>query len=148
MTLQELKLFPKFSAKEITDTGANIAGIDYYSFKCLNSFRIEINRGVYFQEDGINSGAHDSKQHPEGKAFDIYFNEKHGAITYEVIKQYFYIALACGFRRIGIYWNGKMYSMHLDTGPEYGFWIAAKGNKIKSWVYKPFLNDPKKITGV
>jgi hypothetical protein len=148
MTQNQLDLCPNFDKKEIEATGAKIADIDFSAFMVLQNFRIAINRSLYFQEDGITSGIHDSKQHPEGKAFDIYFNDKNGKVTYEVIKQYFYIALRVGFRRIGIYYNGVMYSMHLDIGPEYGFWIAAKGKKIKSWVYNSFLTDPKKITGV
>lgn len=144
MTQKELDLCLNFSKKEIEATGAKIDDIDFNSFHKLQYFRRSINRRVKFQLNGITSGNHSSEEHKEGKAFDIYFDKRDGIVDFGKAKRYIYAAVVEGFTGIGLYYNGKMYSLHLDCGEKIRRWIAGKKEGEKNWKYFSFVNDPKK----
>ena len=139
MTRRQLDLCPNFSAREIQRAGGKLAGIDFASFMVLQAWRTAIGQPVKFQKNGINSGDHDSEEHPDGKAFDVYTVRR---ITFRTVRRLVYLALKCGFRGIGIYHNGTMYSFHLDTGENRG-WVARKKRRGRRWSYYPMIVDPK-----
>jgi len=141
MTKRQIDLFPNFSHGEIIKAGGKLSGIDFRAFAKLQNFRTAINRRVKFQKNGINSGKHNSKEHDDGKAFDIRFDKRDGVVKFTDVNGYVKAALTVGFKGIGVYWNGTEYSMHLDDGKTLDWWSAHKINR--KWAYLAFLQDPR-----
>ena len=109
----------------------------------LQAFRTAIDRRLNFQYNGITVGNHYSEEHPAGEAFDIRFDKRDGIITWRNVKWFIKIALRVGFRGIGVYWNGKEYSMHLDTRPDFSGWKEKKQKGKRKWIYSDLLSDPR-----
>lgn len=145
MTEEELKIAnsifdtPKFSKKEIEDTGAKLEDVDFESFKMICQIRKDINSPIYFLFNGLTTGNHKSLGHPAGKAFDIRVPRKN---FYEVFKR----AIDAGFKKIGVYWNGTAYSYHIENSATSAFWMGTKKAPGKgSWKFGQLILDPKKI---
>ena len=60
--------------------------------------------------------------------------------------QHITLAILCGFRGIGIYWNGKQLSFHLDKRSKPVIWTARKAiTNGKVWKYKTVKIDPREV---
>jgi len=125
-----------FSRKEVENTNADYRGIDFVSFLRLDTLRTLINEPMNLLFNGINSGSHSSKEHPDGKAFD--FECK---VDFEIIYKF---ALEVGFKGFGVYYDKetRLYTYHVDTGKTYRFWNAYKLRKKDKWIYGSFFADP------
>ncbi len=108
-----------FTADEVRNTGACLKDVKRQLLVHLSKFRSEIGRPVALLPNGMTTGKHKSWTHREGLAVDIAFYDGGGPI-YPV--QYTMMAIACGFRGIGWYWNGTALSAHLDLGTGYRQW--------------------------
>lgn len=124
-----------FTKKEIETAGSDIKDICVHAFEKLVHFRALIDTPVHFVFNGITTGNHKSSGHPEGKAFDIRVSR---ATSYDVFKN----AINAGLKKIGIYWNGKTYSYHLEDAPA-AFWQGKKTKPGKgSWKFSPLIKNP------
>lgn len=118
-----------FPPSEVERTGANFLDVDPYSYGLLNCMRERLGIPMYLIRNGITTGKHRARQHAQGKAFDFHLNGK--GTPDRVV----YAALHAGFRGIGVYWNGRAHSYHVDTRENYTFWKAERVGP--DWVYKP-----------
>lgn len=131
-----------FTPKEIVTSGAELKDVKLETMIRIQKYRILIRRPVYIPENGITSGKHKAPWHPMGLAIDTWLHPKHGPIkSLDVFK----CALEAGFKAIGIYWNGKLWSFHFDLRPNYAFWCGVKKYGDKRWQYHTLINDPSKI---
>jgi hypothetical protein len=143
MKIEDFATIKHFKPAEITATGANIADIQKELIVAYDKFRELIGRPIHLIKDGITTGNHKAPEHGEGKAGDCWID---GAELPDPL------VLACaikaGFRGIGIYWNQKQKSYHLDLRADYTFWNAKKSvprNAFEKtvWIYGKLLQDPK-----
>lgn len=140
----ETHLIENFTAKEVTDTGAALGDVQLNLMIALQRFRSLIKRRVKLIVNGMTTGKHKAIWHPQGLAADIYLLPEDGIVP---INHIFKSALAAGFKGIGIYYNGVMYSFHLDLRLDLDWWGGYKNPKkgIKDWKYYPLINDPSKF---
>ena len=143
MTRAELKKCPNFSYKEIVGTGAKLKDVKAPTMYKLQKLRRKLKRRIRLLKNGITSGKHNSKRHPNGEAIDFALYANYGVVDSIVCYQVVKLALAAGFNGIGVYWNGKAYSFHVDTRPLFTPWGACR--KKGKWVYFNLLKDPKGI---
>lgn len=130
----------RITADEIRATGSNVEDVDYSAFDSVCQLRKELNSPIYFIKNGITTGNHKSPGHPAGKAFDIRVPR---LPMYAVFKA----AIGSGFNKIGVYWNGKAYSYHLEVAPSPAFWMGTKpepGPK-HGWKFNTLIKDPAKV---
>lgn len=134
-----------FTKKEVQRTGAKLKDVKFQLIYTIDLFRAASKRKVKLLKNGITSGNHKSKWHPNGKAIDCYYDPSEGVVD---IKKVLALALKVGFKGIGIYWNASgIYSFHFDLRSTYSFWIGTKKSpKAKSWKYGILIVDPKNIT--
>jgi len=127
-----------FSPKEIENTGAKLKDIKADTILCLQRLRTLISRKIILLKNGLTTGIHTAKEHPEGRAVDVFIGGV--GIDCSII----YHALQAGFRGIGFYYCSEtdLYSFHFDLG-EIRFWGAAKNKKDEPWKYFTLLKDPK-----
>jgi len=95
---------------------------------------------MYLLKNGLTTGRHKSKLHPQGKAVDVYIN---GKIN---VSKVIYAAQEAGFCGIGVYFCTEtgLYTFHFDTG-KYRLWGAYKKRKKDKWIYYNIIQDPKGI---
>lgn len=129
MTLDEAKTLRRFTAAEIEATGARLEDVQFKTFQAMDKFRDLLGRPVHLLPGGITTGSHKSTEHSAGLAVDCYLDGD--TDPYFVFKQ----ALNAGFNRVGIYWNGRMYSFHVALGEAYGFWTGLKKLGARQWSY-------------
>jgi hypothetical protein len=135
MTKSNFSMIKHFTEKEIKATGAEIADVDFFTIKKIDWVRMRCGLPITLPKNGITSGKHRSFYHKAGKAVDFYLiQEIH-------FRQVIKFMLEAGFTGIGLYWNGKIYSYHGDTGNDYRFWKAIKVKK--EWVYSELIADPR-----
>ena len=130
----------RITADEIRSTGSNVADIDSGAFESMCKLRKDLDSPIYFIVNGMTTGRHKSKGHPEGKAMDVRIPR---LPFYTVFKA----AIAAGFNKIGVYWNGKAYSYHLEVSPYPAFWMGTKsgvGPKYP-WTFSKLIKDPAKV---
>jgi hypothetical protein len=143
MTREQFNLIHHFTAGEVEATGARISDVNFRLLLAYDTYRGILGVPVQFVKDGIITGEHAKNPgpHKDGIAGDSCFLKSTPAI--ETI---FRAGLQSGFRGIGIYWNGKAYSVHLDLREQFAFWSATK-KKDGSWNYGKLLNliDPRKL---
>lgn len=137
--LSEAGLKTEITLDELKRANATLEGLNYEAFLKLCLFRKEINAPIFFMFNGLNSGSHQSKGHPEGKAFDLTVK---GKSFYQVYK----IAVKVGFFAFGLYYNGKIYSYHLEDSEEVRRWIKIKEKQGSPWIDVPFFIEDPKIT--
>jgi hypothetical protein len=144
MIASDFKAFgiDKFSAKEITDTGANLKEVQAELIVHLNGLRHILGRPIGLVFGGLTTGEHISEWHGKGLAADFVLNPADGDVVPEVI---FKFALQAGFKGIGLYWGkSSTYSFHVDLRPSYAFWMAIK-NSDNTWDYHSIDFDPKNL---
>ena len=140
MTLEDYNSLPNFSAHEVVKTGGDPLQMQRQAMYMLQDFRTLIDRRFRFQYGGLNSGNHASKEHPAGCAIDGYLDPRDGDVDQRAIQKVFKAALQVGFKGIGIYYNGTLWSFHLDTRAEYGLWTGRKkAPGAGGWVYRNML---------
>jgi len=143
MKEDDFKAIPFFPEKEICATGARLEDVQLETIQALQVWRVMINRTVHLQFNGLTSGEHKAIQHSRGLAVDCFLSQKEGGTNdFRVMSIHAMQALEAGFKGIGIYWNGLMYSYHFDLGP-YRFWSASKKQGENAWNYKTLLCDPR-----
>ncbi len=129
-----------FTPEEIESTGAKLEDVQLETIFKLQYFRNKIKRTIVLLNNGLTSGNHSSKKHPEGLAVDFTFREGDGTIS---VTEVFKYALEAKFKGIGIYHNQATYSFHFDLRECYGFWSARKEHRATSWEYDSLIVDPK-----
>jgi len=136
-----------FTPKEVRATGAKLCDVQIWTMLTIQRFRDMINEAmghnvsVSLLKNGMTTGNHKSPYHPAGTAIDCYLSVE--VATTIVFK----CALNAGFKGIGIYWNGKAYSYHLDIGDDFRFWIGVKKPGGKKWTFDSLIADPKHLGG-
>jgi len=151
MTKSNFDLLPNFKPEEIEATGAKIGDVKFDTIYKLQCVRTQAKRRFVLELNGLTSGTHKSVQHKKGMAVDFELDEKDGPVDFAAHYGIILLGLAFGFCRVGLYWNGNRYSLHFDTGPEFGFWSAAmvekivNKKKIREWKYFPLFVDPKTL---
>ncbi|MBU2249106.1 MAG: hypothetical protein KKD77_20330, partial [Gammaproteobacteria bacterium] len=127
--------------------------VQYKLIYKLDVFRELIGLPVKLLLNGLTTGDHVAVWHKKGLAVDITIR---GEIDlFEAIKS----AWVAGFRGVGIYWNGKAYSFHLDLRGAFSLWKAVKDKPIGTitntkngkvtkietgkWIYTSIYVDPK-----
>lgn len=145
MTPEDFALYhiDKFTAQEITSTGAKLSDISALLFANLNGFRNDIGASISLIANGLTTGNHKSKEHAEGKAVDCYL--KGGDLCGLSIATILFLAVKNGFKGFGIYFNGSIYSFHLDLRPAFSAWTAFKHPEDSDWTYSRFVNDPQRL---
>ena len=136
MNRLEFKLIKHFRPEEITATGARLSGVQLELLLKYDEFRDGIGLPVFFVPNGLTTGDHKSPYHKAGLAGDCIIK---GAINHQTV---FRTALNCGFKGIGFYWNGKLFSFHLDIGDDYRFWKGIKTGTQKTWAYSELVRPP------
>lgn len=130
----------KFTWKEIESTGANPADVQLVLMMKLQVFRLKVNTRVVLLVNGLTTGTHKSKEHKDGLAVDIAFQD----IKYLVnVSHIVNCALEAGFKGIGVYHNEAAYSFHFDCRENYSFWSAFKRHRENTWNYRSLIVDPK-----
>lgn len=128
-----------FTEKEVMATGADVAKVTKTLMMRLDDLRDCVG-AMILAHNGMTSGDHKSIGHPEGRAAD--FSLRSNLAPDKVVKS----ALACGFKKIGTYWNGVAYSYHVELAQDYAFWMATKAapGPDHKWTYHPVNFDPRK----
>lgn len=126
-----------FTADEIKKTGADIKDVQLKTIMAIDQYRKFIGQPVYLADNGITSGGHKAEEHPKGLAIDNYV--KREITADQAVK----CALMAGFRGIGVYWNGIMYSFHFDLREKFEFWTGKKVLGGPSWTYGRLIIDPR-----
>lgn len=138
MTQEEAKSLVHFTAEEIESTGAKLADVKYLLFQRMDKFREDIKRSVHPLHNGITTGSHKSAEHPDGRACDFYLDAADGPVdAYYTYKR----LIDAGFNRIGVYYNGSVWSFHAAYGPRSGFWSGRKKARGTPWVYDKLRFD-------
>jgi len=132
-----------FTPQEVEDTGARLDDIRVSLMMGLQKYRDYIRRRVGLLKNGFTTGGHKAVWHPRGLAADSFLYPEDGPIN---VHQIFKGAVSAGFRGIGIYYNGTLYSSHFDLRPNLAYWGAWKNPKkgIHEWQWVSLLNDPAK----
>lgn len=138
MIKQDWKEIKHFDESEISRANSEPIEVDFHSMKCLdnlaNYFKMKYGKNVYFRIlwNGITGGIHASIEHSKGKAFDIVVDNRTGEniSTKEIIQAAYHF----GFRGVGCYWNGSVYSFHFDTGERFRSWMWKKRWFRDKWV--------------
>jgi len=130
----------KFTAKEVIDTGADLAAVKLEGMLALQRFRLDerIARPVILLPGGITSGNHRAPEHPRGEAYDICFRIEQTPDITDVVN----VAHQAGFRGIGVYHNCAAYSFHFDIGKTFRSWAAFKRHGDTEWTYISQFVDP------
>jgi hypothetical protein len=140
MNRLEFKLIRYFTPEEITSTGATLDSVQLELILAYDKLRKILNMPIYFVYNGFTTGDHKSKYHKSGEAGDSAIPK---------VKRFqtvFTVALECGFRGIGFYYNEntKTFSFHLDVGKEYRQWKAIKKKGSQVWTYSDLILAPDK----
>ncbi|GEM_PF-2089285 len=133
-----------FTAEEIEATGADIAKVQLSLVVAMDRFRGYLGRPFNLIKDGMTTGKHKAPEHPSGLAVDGFVPGLDGITSPITAEDVLKCAVKAGFHGIGIYWNGLIYSFHLDLRPEYSFWTGTKKPGGGSWEYGKLIIDPRK----
>ena len=131
-----------FTPEEIEKTGARVQDVTVTLFSHMEQLRRRLGRRIILLKNGLTTGSHKSPEHPSGRACDFYFLEKDGHINPSTMV---YSFLHVGFYGIGVYWNGKTFSFHVDLRGDYTFWAGVKKPRAKNWKYTNLIMDPKQL---
>lgn len=133
---------------EIVKTGADIKDVKVETIIAAQKFRSYVRRRIFLFKNGLTTGSHFAKAHPEGYAVDFWLHPDDGPIN---IHQIYKGCLHAGFKAFGVYWNQELYSFHGEVSnpyrPEFARWIGVKDKKknILDWQWFSLLQDPRKI---
>lgn len=129
-------------AADVTATKAPLDSVNLYLILHLDDFIGRCGLPVVLLPNGLTTGTHRASWHPRGLAADVAFGIKQEDVKiYDLWK----LAIECGFKGVGIYWNGVAYSMHLDLRPVLSTWGGVKTTGA-DWAYYSLFNDPRKFT--
>lgn len=125
--------------QDITATNAPLDSVNLYLVLDLNEFIGRAGVPVVLLGNGLTTGKHRATWHPRGLAVDVAFNCSQDQVKiYDLWK----LAIEVGFKGIGLYWNGRAYSMHLDKRPSpLALWGGTK--KDGQWDYFSVFQDPR-----
>jgi len=131
-----------FRPWEIARVGTDLKDVQVTVFVLAQKFRDEMDRRVKIIS--LTGGEHKpGSYHYLGRAMDFVLYLMDGPVDIYVV---FKAALLAGFNGIGIYWNGKRFSFHVDTRSHYTFWCGHKkmnlgGERESKWTYIPLTLD-------
>jgi len=109
---------PDFSYKEVEATGSNVEGVELLAMLTVQKVRTDLDVVIHLCKNGLNSGYHLSKTHPNGDAVDFYFDHYIDPIVVVIAM------IKAGFTGIGVYRNvGGFYSYHGDIGEVFRKWF-------------------------
>ena len=141
MNRLDFSVIKHFPPDDVVATGAKLADVQLETMIALDKLRDSIGVAIILIKDGMTTGIHKAVEHPKGKAVDF--------TTGKVVPlpKIHAAAILAGFRGFGVYWNGKVWSYHVDLRPEYcAPWIGRKAKPGASgWAYKQLYVDPKGI---
>jgi hypothetical protein len=133
-------------AQDILATGAPLDSVNLFLAIKVDRFIEATGLPFTFLKNGLTTGIHRASWHPRGLAVDGAFSIDQGLVKiYDVWK----VAIECGFHGIGLYWNGKAYSVHMDLRPRLSFWGGTKvtkvvnGAEVREWEYFSVFQDPR-----
>lgn len=132
-----------FTAEEIEATGANLAHVQIRLLTAMERFREKLGRPFKLIPGGMTTGNHKAPEHAAGLAVDGFVPGLDGVADTITAEDVFKAALGAGFRGIGVYWNGSIYSFHLDLRPVLSFWTGTKAPGAAGWNYGKLINDPR-----
>jgi hypothetical protein len=137
MTEQDFSLMniARINAQMIRDTGAKLEDVQADTIGKLSRLCNLLSLDPVLQHNGLTTGKHASETHPRGQAVDFAFASP---VHFESVVK---AMLTVGFKGIGVYWNGRIYSYHGDTRPGFAFWVGRK-NAAGGWAYDKLLVDP------
>ncbi len=123
MKREDFSHFEFFTLEEVEKTGADISRVKFKTMAAIDNARRMFGKPFHLLYNGMTSGKHTAKQHPNGEAIDFYVN---GITPEEEVKLVIALA-ASGFHGIGIYRNkvGGV-SIHADTREEIATWYGRK----------------------
>ena len=128
-----------FTPREVSAVGSHIKDLQLSLMVAAQRFREDLDRRVKILS--LTGGGHVAgSYHYMGRAMDVFLYAKDGEI---LIGDVFKAALNAGFNGVGIYWNGKCWSFHLDVRSKLGFWSAYKKKDERKWTYIPLTLDVK-----
>lgn len=127
-----------FKPAEITRTGSRVSDVQLQVMTSAQAMRERLGRRV--KPISFTGGKHSANSyHYLGRAMDFVLYAQDGEI---VIADVFKAAVNAAYNGVGIYWNGKMWSFHVDTRSAFGFWSATKKKGQRKWTYFPLSLDP------
>lgn len=123
------------NADDIVSTGATLESVNVFTIIRFQEFVDAASVSFALVSNGLTSGTHNSTLHRKGLAIDIALSEPLRAYnTWKHAVRF--------FGGVGLYYNSKCYSLHLDMRPTPAFWCASKKNNEK-WKYGGIFRDPK-----
>lgn len=152
MTRLEIRLLNNFTEREITKTGARLKDVKFGTMYTLQTVRTKIDRRIKLVKNGITTGKHSADEHPNGKAIDFHLDDRDGIVTFRIAVKVLYAMFEAGFKGIGLYHNGNIYSFHGHIGSTYRTWSTRKVRVRKGktyryiWQYSALFTDPQLIT--
>lgn len=118
-------------------TGANISIVKFSLLLGLDRVRRDLSRRIILLRNGLTSGEHSAPEHRQGIAVDFTFLPKDGPIDQSCLYTLLKAAIDHGFRGVGFYFNGIMWSFHLDLRKDLTLWTGRKAEPGKGpWVLK------------
>jgi len=129
-----------YTPEEVEATGAKLEAVQARTMIALQAFRTALNRRVKLIPNGMTTGKHKAPEHPAGLAVDCMLYAEDGKIAVNTLVE---AALNAGFRGIGIYWNGVLFSFHLDLRKSYQLWYGEKPKPgVGDWKYRDLFVSP------
>lgn len=119
-----------FTNDEIRRSGGDPNGMCPIFMHKLSLFRDMINVPMIIVPNGMNSGNHKAKEHPQGQAADFYFTRP---VSDERV---LHTAGLCKLNGIGLYTNhigAKSY--HVDDREVATMWKGIRHKEGESWTY-------------
>ena len=145
MTEHEIENINFFTKAEIENTGAKLEDVNVELFLRMQILRAHLGRRILLLPNGLTTGKHSSRQHPNGLACDFTFHSQDGSVDVEDI--YYSCMHNADFQRYGVYWNGEQFSFHVeinDAGRK--SWCAIK-DENNEWKYFALMADPRNTMG-
>jgi len=137
MKPEDFKKVKKFTQSEIERTGAKIEDVKAELIYGIDRVRLEVDRRIKPLKNGLTTGKHSSREHPDGKAIDFTFDDRDGVVKQDTLYTLFRAGLDNGFRGFGFYFNGNVWSFHMDRRAIFAAWTGRKSAPgTGSWVYK------------
>lgn len=129
-----------YTPEEVEATGAKLKDVQPQTMIAIQAFRTALNRKVKLIVNGMTTGKHKAPEHPGGLAVDCMLDEKDGPVAINTLVE---AALNAGFKGIGIYWNGVVFSFHFDLRKEYQLWYGSKPKPgVGDWTYRDLFAKP------
>jgi len=128
-----------FSPADVIATGATIESVQADTLYCLQNYATACARVIKLIKNGLTTGSHNAKEHPDGKAVDFYHSPD---VSRADILGVVFKMICAGFNGIGIYFNGTIYSFHGDLRDKPTIWTGTKEKVGDPWKYNNIQLDP------